>query len=133
MSFVLNLPKRSASLELLKEALDHTGFKAVDYFSESAFEDEQGWGFRFDIEGMVVSSRAINGDWWNDWLASTCPMLLIHGAKSWLLKREEAEQMQKNRPNTRLEIFEDCGHGVHCDDVDGFYRAVKTFLKAFLQ
>lgn len=128
ISFVVNLPERSPSLQLLKEALNRVGFKAVDYFSESVFEDEKGWGFRFDKEGMAISTRGICGNWWGDWLASTCPILLIHGAKSWLLKREEAEQMQKRRPNTTLEVFEQCGHGVHCDDVDGFYQVVKTFL-----
>lgn len=128
ISFVVNLPERSSSLQQLREALDRIGLKAVDYFSESAFEDEKGWGFRFDIEGMAISTRSIGGNWWGDWLTSTCPILLIHGGKSWALRLEEAERMRTRRPNTKLEVFEKCGHGVHSDDVDGFYQAVKNFL-----
>lgn len=128
ISFVTNLPERTSSLQELREALDREGFKAVDYFSESAFEDEKGWGFRFDIEGMAISTRSLCGNWWDDWLASECPILLIHGTKSWALQLEEAERMASLRPNTKLAIFEECGHGVHSDDVDSFYRVVKNFL-----
>ncbi|MBW7455640.1 alpha/beta fold hydrolase [Paenibacillus sepulcri] len=128
ISFVVKLPERSASLQQLREALVRTGFRAVDYFSESAFEDESGWGFRFDIKGMAISTQSMNGIWWEDWLASTCPILLVHGKKSWALRLEEAERMVSRRPHTRLEVFEECGHGVHSDDVNGFYQAVKNFL-----
>ena len=38
------LPELSASLQQLREALDRVGYKAIDYFSERAFEDEHGCG-----------------------------------------------------------------------------------------
>lgn len=128
ISFVVKLPERSASLQELREALVRVGFRAVDYFSESAFEDENGWGFRFDIKGMAISTQCMNGTRWEEWLASTCPVLLVHGKKSWALKLEEAERMVIRRPNTQLEVFEECGHGVHSDDVNGYYHAVKKFF-----
>jgi pimeloyl-ACP methyl ester carboxylesterase len=128
ISFVAKLPVRSASLQQLREALDRVGFKAVDYFSESAFEDEKGWGFRFDLKGMNISTQSMSGIWWEDWLASTCPILLVHGKKSWALKLEEAQRMESRRPNTKLEVFEECGHGVHSDDLNGFYQVVKNFF-----
>jgi esterase len=115
-------------LQQLREALDRVGFKAIDYFSERAFEDEHGWGFRFDIVGMTISTRTMAGMWWEDWPASSCPILLVHGKKSWALKLEEAERMETRRPHTKLEVFETCGHSVHTDDLNGFYKVVKNFF-----
>ncbi|OBZ17171.1 alpha/beta fold hydrolase [Bacillus sp. FJAT-26390] len=129
ISYVVNLPERSASLQHLREALADAGFRAIDYFSESAFEDEKGWGFRFDITGMAISTQGINGNHWGDWLASTCPILLVHGQKSWALQLDEAERMVSQRPLTKLAVFKQCGHGVHSDDVNGFYQAVNVFLE----
>jgi pimeloyl-ACP methyl ester carboxylesterase len=129
ISYVVKLPERTASLQHLREALTETGFRAIDYFSESAFEDEKGWGFRFDIKGMALSTQNINGNHWGDWLASTCPILLVHGKKSWALQLEEAERMVSERPNTKLAVFEECGHGIHSDDVTGFYQAVNDFIE----
>jgi len=128
MSFVEKFPERSASLDKLKESIKRLGVGAVDYFSESVFKDERGWGFRSDLKGVPISAQNTNGDWWEDWLASSCPILLIHGGKSFALDLKQAKLMANRRPNTELEVFEECGHGVHSDDPDGFYKEVKRFL-----
>ncbi|MFT9846758.1 alpha/beta fold hydrolase [Aneurinibacillus sp. REN35] len=128
LSFTEDLPDRSASLEELRASLARVGVRAIDYFAESVFEDERGWGFRSDVKGMKFSQQNVNGVWWEDWLSSSCPILLIHGKKSFLLDANQAEQMVSRRLNTRLAVFEKCGHGVHIDDPDGFYLVVKSFL-----
>ncbi|SFF07490.1 Pimeloyl-ACP methyl ester carboxylesterase [Paenibacillus algorifonticola] len=128
LSFAETLPKRSSSLKELRKSLELAGLKAIDYFSESVFEDEAGWGFRSDLKGMVISAQNLNGVWWEDWLSSRCPILLIHGKKSFVLNAGQAELMVLRRPNTKLEVFEPCGHGVHSDDPDGFYQVVNEFL-----
>lgn len=128
LSFIEQLPDRSSTLQELRESLKRAGVRAIDYFTESAFEDENGWGFRFDIKGMSLSQQQINGDWWDDWLSSTCPVLLLHGTKSFALTLSQAELMVSRRPNTRLVVFEGIGHGIHTEDLDGFYKAVKEFL-----
>ncbi|WP_217559112.1 alpha/beta fold hydrolase [Paenibacillus sp. GbtcB18] len=128
LSFAEKLPERSPTLQDLRDSLARLGLKAIDYFSESVFEDKKGWGFRTDLKGMRSSQENANGKWWDDWLSSTCPILLIHGKKSFVMNAEQARLMQSRRPNTSLEIFEDCGHGVHSDDPDGFYAVVKKFL-----
>lgn len=128
LNFAAKLPKRSASLKELRDSLMQAGLTAIDYFSESVFEDEAGWGFRSDLEGMVISQENINGTWWNDWLSSACPILLIHGQKSFIMDVKQAELMTSRRPNTKLEVFSECGHNVHADDLEGFYLAVKKFL-----
>lgn len=127
-AFVQNLPDRSASPKELRDSLVRAGLRNIDYFSASVFEDERGWGFRSDLPGMRISQRNINGVWWQDWLDSTCPMLLIHGSKSFALNLEQAQRMAIRRPNTKLAVFEQCGHGVHSDDLDGFYQTVQAFL-----
>jgi pimeloyl-ACP methyl ester carboxylesterase len=128
MSFAATLPERSPSLNELQDALRRAGLKAIGYFSESVFSDELGWGFRSDLQGMKISAELLNGSWWEDWLSSTCPILLIHGQKSFVLDPVQAAQMAARRPNTQLAVFEHCGHGVHTDDPEGFYQVVKTFL-----
>lgn len=128
-SFANKLPFRSASLKELRDSVGRVGLRAIDYFSESVFEDELGWGFRTDIKGLQISVPQSNGVWWEDWLSSNCPILLIHGKKSFFLNINQAEQMQIKRPNTKLVVFEECGHGVHADDLDGFYQVVNDFLE----
>ncbi|WNQ10695.1 alpha/beta hydrolase [Paenibacillus aurantius] len=127
-SFADKLPFRSASLKELRESLAGAGLRAIDYFAESVFEDELGWGFRTDLSGLRVSVPLSNGEWWEDWLGSSCPILLIHGGKSFLLDTEQARRMEERRPNTKLIVFEHCGHGVHADDPDGYFQVVSDFL-----
>lgn len=127
-SFADKLPTRSASLKELRESLARAGLRAIDYFAESVFEDELGWGFRTDLKGLRVSVPQSNGVWWDDWLGSGCPILLIHGVKSFILDTEQARHMAERRANTKLIVFEQCGHGVHTDDLDGYFLAVSDFL-----
>ncbi|MBM7567860.1 pimeloyl-ACP methyl ester carboxylesterase [Paenibacillus sacheonensis] len=127
-SFADKLPYRSASLKELRASLVSAGLRAIDYFSESVLEDERGWGFRTDLKGLRVSVPQSNGVWWADWLGSSCPILLIHGAKSFILDTEQAKRMEARRPGTKLVVFEQCGHGVHAEDVNGYYRAVNDYL-----
>ncbi|MVO98063.1 alpha/beta fold hydrolase [Paenibacillus lutrae] len=128
LSFADQLPNRSASLHDLRESLKRAGLKAIDYFSESVFEDDKGWGFRTDLKGMRISQQHINGVWWDDWLSSACPILLIHGRKSFALDLQQAELMITRRPRTTLAVFDECGHDIHSTDPNGFYRVVRKFL-----
>lgn len=127
-SFADKLPARSASLKELRESLSRSGLRAIDYFAESVFEDELGWGFRTDLKGLRLSVPQSNGVWWDDWLGSNCLILLIHGGKSFILDTEQARRMEELRPNTKLIMFEQCGHGVHTDDLNGYFHAVNDFL-----
>lgn len=130
-SFADKLPFRSPSLKELRQSLASIGLRSIDYFAESVFEDELGWGFRTDLKGLQVSVPLSNGIWWEDWLASSCPILLIHGGKSFILSTEHAKRMEARRPNTKLIVFEQCGHGVHSDDLNGYYQAVNNFLMEY--
>ena len=99
------------------------------YFQENAVECIDGWGFRFDCEHIAISREHLNGDWTKDWLATSCPALLLHGHKSWAVDTEQIRRMASARQHTRLVEFRQCGHTIHDQDSVGFLKAVKEFLK----
>ena len=90
-------------------------------------ETAQGWRLAFDPDDMVISQTGLNGDHWDDWLASRCPALLIRGRQSRVSNAILFEQMAERRPNTKLVIV-DGGHVVHFDNPAGFAHVVKEFL-----
>jgi pimeloyl-ACP methyl ester carboxylesterase len=118
-----DLPRRFSSLRALRDAVDdHQGLL------ESAVEDEEGWGFRFDTPGLNRSRRLQRGDHWADWLAGEHPVLLLRGGRSDFLPRDHAREMAARRRRTRLVEFPDAGHDIHDDDPEGFAAAVRWFL-----
>ncbi len=86
-------------------------------------------GFRlaFEPRDMLATSAALEGDRWQDWLASTCPALLIGGRESRVTTPAALEAMAARRPHTRLAMLPG-GHVVHADDAAGFTAAVSGFL-----
>ncbi|WP_433337433.1 alpha/beta fold hydrolase [Spirillospora sp. CA-294931] len=121
-------PRRAATLADLRRQVESRGVPDAGYFLESAVEHPDGWGFLFDHDAMVASQRALIGDWWPDWLASSCPALLVHGLDSFVLPTAMAREMAARRPGTTLREFPGCGHWVHDDDPAGFARVVRDFL-----
>lgn len=117
------VPRRLPTLRALREAVDDP------YLLESAFEDDDGWGFRFDPGDVNRSRRLQAGDHWPDWLAGDHPVLLLRGQESDFLARDHAREMASRRPRTRLVEFPNAGHHVHDDDPEGFALAVASFLE----
>jgi esterase len=118
-----DLGRRWTSLRALREAAGDDA-----YLLESAFEDDDGWGFRFDPRAINRSRRLQEGDHWADWLGSSQPLLLLRGGRSDFLPRALAAEMAARRPGTRLVEFPDAGHHIHDDDPGGFAAAVRSFL-----
>jgi pimeloyl-ACP methyl ester carboxylesterase len=71
--------------------------------------------------------RVLNGDFWGDRLASTCPALVVRGTQSKVVDGGVLKAMAERRPNTEL-VSLDAGHVTHHDDPDGFNAAVRRFL-----
>ncbi len=117
-----DLGRYSSFRELRAAACDDT------FLLESAFEDDDGWGFRFDAAAINRSRRLLAGDHWADWLASTQPLLLLRGGESDFLPRSLAAEMAARRPGTRLVEFAGIGHHIHDDDPAGFAAVVRAFL-----
>ncbi|TCP54151.1 pimeloyl-ACP methyl ester carboxylesterase [Tamaricihabitans halophyticus] len=120
-------PRRAPTRDALATAIEERGIPS-GYFMHSAAEFADGWGLLFDYADMVDSQRAHLGDYWSDWLASSCPALLLHGKHSTILASELAREMAGARPNTTLREFADCGHWIHDDDPAGFAAAIRDYL-----
>ena len=111
-----------------REALaDRIGARLVPYLEPEFRQTEQGWTLAFSPDEIANSQRHLKGDYWEDWLVTTCPALLIRGAESRLTEPQVLEEMALRRPNTRLVTLQG-GHVIHVDDASGFERAVRDFL-----
>ncbi|GGS35131.1 alpha/beta fold hydrolase [Actinokineospora fastidiosa] len=122
-------PRRAPTLAALRAGIEAHGIPDAGYFLESAVEHRDGWGLLFDAEDMMASQRALVGDWWPDWLAATCPALLVHGADSFLLPTPMARDMAARRPGTTLRVFPG-GHWVHDEHPGLVAAAIAEFLSS---
>ncbi|MEV5936822.1 alpha/beta hydrolase [Streptomyces sp. NPDC052079] len=123
LTFCLSWPHRTPTRT---ELLDQLGDSAR-YVTGAIREYADGWGLAFRPEDMVASVSQENGDHWDDWLASDCPALLIHGTRSRTLTEAHAKEMAARRPHTRLAKLA-TGHTVHETDPTAFATTVRTFL-----
>jgi esterase len=105
--------------------LAQVGNRFAPYIADSVRETTAGWRLAFDPADMLVSQSHLHGDHWTDWLATTCPALLIRGGESRVTQPEELAQMAKRRPNTALLTLPG-GHILH--DQPAFTAALRTFL-----
>jgi pimeloyl-ACP methyl ester carboxylesterase len=128
LSFCLKWPRRFDTVRDAVRLFARDGGFPVTYFLESLVERPEGWQFLFEPEHIVASQLLLNGDHWADWLASTCPALLLRGGTSTVLPADEAAAMVARRPNTSFVEFPGVGHNINEADPDGFVRAVRTFL-----
>jgi pimeloyl-ACP methyl ester carboxylesterase len=124
LSFSLNWAGLYPSREDLAEKI---GPRMRPYLEPSFRQTAAGWTLAFDPAEVAESQRNLCGDHWHDWLATTCPALLVRGAESRVTSAAVAEQMAARRPNTEVATLS-AGHVVHLDDPAGFARVVKTFL-----
>ncbi|GII90750.1 alpha/beta fold hydrolase [Sinosporangium siamense] len=125
---VRDWPHRTPTLAELRRQIEARGIPDASYFLESAVEHADGWGLLFDYTDMMRSQEVLIGDWWPQWLGSTCPALLVHGLASAILPTSMARDMANRRPNTVLRELPGCGHWVHSDDPAGFTQVVREFL-----
>ncbi|MFB7512699.1 alpha/beta fold hydrolase [Streptomyces sp. NPDC056144] len=123
LSFGLAWPRRVPTRAELLAALGSSALHLADAVREYA----DGWGLAFDPEDMVASQRQLNGDHWDDWLATSCPALLVRGCRSSVLGAEHAREMADRRPRTRL-VELPAGHTVHATVPAEFNATVRGFL-----
>ncbi|GII33827.1 alpha/beta fold hydrolase [Planotetraspora mira] len=123
LSFCLTWPHRAPTRTALVEQLGDS----VRYLTDAIREYPDGWGLAFRPQDMVTSVGQVNGNHWDDWLATDCPALLIHGTRSDTLTAEHAKAMAARRPNTEFAELA-TGHTVHETDPAGFAATVGAFL-----
>ncbi len=110
-----------------EELENRIGSRFVPYLQDSFGQSSAGWRLAFKPRDMVLSQHEMIGDHWHDWLATTCPALLLRGSESRVTTPEQVEQMAKRRRNTQL-LTLDGGHALHMDNPAGFNAAVRKFL-----
>ncbi|MEU7062613.1 alpha/beta hydrolase [Streptomyces sp. NPDC046161] len=123
LSFCLSWPHRAPTRTGLLEALG----PSAGYLTDALREYPDGWGLAFDPLDMNASQQQLNGDHWDDWLAGSCPALLIRGSRSSVLSAGHAQSMAARRPYTHQAELP-AGHTVHETDPAGFASAVREFL-----
>lgn len=111
-----------------REALEERiGQRLLPYLQDSFRKTPAGWKLAFDPAETELSTNTLNGNHWHDWLASSCPTLLIRGSESPLSRLIHFEEMENRRPNTQLRELKG-GHVVHFDNIKDCSNAVKLFL-----
>jgi esterase len=111
-----------------REALEQKIGERLAWSVKPSFrETAQGWTLAFNPDELVSMTEVLNGDYWNEWLASTCPALVIRGTDSKAVDGKLIESMAARRPNTELVTLK-AGHVTHHDDLAGFVSGVRGFL-----
>lgn len=113
------------------ELTERIGQRFLPYLRNSIREEPGGWRLAFEPREMVSSQSYINGNHWDDWLASSCPVLLLRGKQSRVTDQQHMELMAARRPNTRLSCLEG-GHVLHMDSPEAFTEIVKVFLNEII-
>ena len=126
--FILKMPREFNSLYEVENSFKKIGMTFESYFIESIRYDGLKWRFLFDYEGMVESQKEMNGNHWKNWIKIDCPILLLHGSKSWACKTENVKEMAEMNKNVMLKIYEGIGHTLHDEDRDRFTSDVSQFL-----
>jgi pimeloyl-ACP methyl ester carboxylesterase len=112
-----------------KEALEQKIGERLAWSVEPSFrETAHGWTLSFDPADLVAMQKALNGDCWGEWLATTCPALVVRGTTSKAVDGKVLESMAARRPNSEL-LSLDAGHVTHHDDPTGFESGVRAFLR----
>lgn len=121
-------PAVAPTKEALAESIRARGIPDPGYFMQSAEPADDGWRLLFDWDDMMAVQTGGVGDWWPDWLESTCPALVLRGEHSPLLPAGLAAGMVTRRPGSRLVEFPGAGHWIHDDDPAGTARVIAAFL-----
>ncbi|MBC8119931.1 MAG: alpha/beta hydrolase [Burkholderiaceae bacterium] len=87
----------------------------------------EGWILAFSPNALADAQAGLNGNFWDDWMATDCPVLVVRGTDSRAVDGAILESMATRRPNTRLVSFA-AGHVVHHDEPEAFATAVRAFL-----
>ena len=104
------------------------GPRFLPYLEDSFRETKEGWRLPFNPQDMLESNRCITGNYWKEWLATDCPLLLLRGKESRVTTRAHLEEMSLRRPNTFFQTLES-GHVMHLENPTEFIKVVRKFLK----
>jgi esterase len=126
--FIANFPEIFDSIWNVNNEFLKQGRPLSTYFMESLYYDGLNWRFRFGYKDMIQSQKELNGNYWSDWENIKCPILLLHGAKSWACKTNNIKEMAVRNKHVTLKIYENAGHAVHDDERKQFCEDINEFI-----
>jgi pimeloyl-ACP methyl ester carboxylesterase len=94
-----------------------------------AAQNEDGsWSWKFDNYCRSNSPTDLTTkDQHELWSNIDCPVLFVNGKESWA-SNPDTDGRMKHFKDGRVVEFEDAGHWVHHDQLEGFLETVRTFL-----
>jgi esterase len=128
--FIADFPESFNSLWDVQNEFSKINRPLSIYFSESLYYDGLKWKFRFDYNDMIQSQKELNGNYRSDWEKIQCPVLLMHGAKSWACKTSNIVEMAETNKNAILKIYENAGHAIHDDERKQFCDDLIEFINS---
>ncbi|TCI22446.1 alpha/beta hydrolase [Exiguobacterium sp. SL-10] len=112
--------------------------KMLEGFGEIFFEKEhskpmQNWFHHLSLvassHGTIASAKALRDeDLREDLPKVNVETLIIHGVHDKICPFEFALEMEKGIPNSRIERFEESGHGTVLDEMDKFNKTLLGFI-----
>ena len=115
---------REANSHLSHEQAEHLTFHGLKQNEDGTYN----WKFDTYTYGRLMLPGSFGGeDREKLWEQITCPTLLVHGADSWATDPEETGDL-KYFNNAKRVMFEDAGHWVHHDQLEGVVKLVGEFL-----
>jgi pimeloyl-ACP methyl ester carboxylesterase len=124
LTFVLDWRGVYPTSEALEQKIgERLAWSVKPSFRETA----HGWTLAFDPDELVGMKAVLNGDFWREWMATTCPALVVRGTDSRAVDGKLLGSMAERRPNTELLTLK-AGHVTHHDDLAGFVSHVRAFL-----
>jgi pimeloyl-ACP methyl ester carboxylesterase len=123
-----SLPSIFGSVFDAHESFAQAGIGFDSYFMESLRYDGNNWKFNFDYADMIESQIEMNGDHWHDWDRLDCPILLMHGTKSWACSTENIMEMGRRNGKAKVILYEGVGHTVRDEARERYCAEVQEFL-----
>ncbi|WP_240124337.1 alpha/beta fold hydrolase [Streptomyces sp. MUM 136J] len=124
LAFLAHARHRAATRDELLSGLG----PAAPHFADAPRRRPDGtWELPFHPQDALDAERLNEGDHWADWLASSCPVLYVHGTRSQVVTPEHAREMGERRPHTTV-VALDADHFVHAAAPDAFTAVVRGFL-----
>jgi pimeloyl-ACP methyl ester carboxylesterase len=107
--------------------LDKVGERLAWSVEPSLRQVAGGWTLAFSPKDLVESLPQLNGEYWDEWRASSCPALVLRGTESRAVDGATLEKMASVRANARI-VSIAAGHVIHHDAPAQFLSAVQSFL-----
>jgi esterase len=112
-----------------REALEQKVGERLAWFVAPSFRaTAQGWTLAFEPGDLAAMKQVLNGHAWSNWLATTCPALVVRGNESKAVDGKLLQAMAERRPNTEL-LSLAAGQVVHHDEAESFDTAVRRFIE----